>query len=244
MAVLRSNLAIYWKLHASYNERIIRLYDSKTISYGSYIEFYYYQAPKLTFSPQRIYYQKARRGTRKSFSLTRSRESVYRLSEANVYRHGNYKPVFFTLTTKDQCTEYKESNRKIKGLIRRLNHYLGYQVKYLIVPELHEKGGIHYHGIFFNVPYIPVRVFRFDIWKHGYIDLQLPKKIKSVSRYLAKYITKEFSENTPLHTKLYFTSRGLYRPIQEFDYKPITGTIKNRVETPHVVITKTFVKEK
>jgi len=219
--------------------RIKNIYDTKIISYGSYKDHYHYNQIKLSFSNERQDYTKARTGSKKHFSLARARENVYRIAAANVYRHGDFKPIFFTLTTTDQLTEYRVSNRKIKEFVRRFNHFLGYKVKYIIVPEAHKTGAIHYHGIFFNMPFVDIIYFKNHLWKNGYVDLQLPKKIKNTSAYLVKYMTKEFSENTPIHTKLYFTSRGLYRPESSFDYEPVSGKIVKEIQLKKLKIIKT-----
>jgi len=238
MSVLRSTFNPFYKFHDPY-ERIKNLYDTKTISYGFYKDYYFYSQIKLSFSNKRADYTKSSSGTKENFSLARARENVYRIAAANVYRHGNFKPIFFTLTTKDQLSEHKISNRKIKSFIRRFNTFLGYKIKYIIIPEAHKSGAIHYHGIFFNMPYVDIIYFKNNIWKHGYVDLQLPKKIKNTSAYLAKYMSKDYSTKTPLNTKLYFTSRGLYRPEISFDYSPVSGKILSEKQLKKVTIIKT-----
>jgi len=200
-----------------YNDRIKNLYYIKNIHYGAHIESYIYHAVKVTFKAQRDNYQKATTGEKKDYSLARARESVYRIAEANIGQHGRYNPIFFTLTTADQISERKESNRKIKQMARRLKMYLGYKPQYLIVPELHDSKAIHYHGIFFNIPYIDVQYFRHYIWRYGYIDFKLPRNIRSTSAYLAKYLTKSYKQAIPLHQKCYFTSRGMLKPETHFD---------------------------
>jgi len=230
---LRAKLFTY----SRYDDRIKNIYYIKNIHYGTYLDAYHYKTIKLVFKTDRENYAKNQQGTKKDYSLQRARENLYRLVAANTNQHGPYKPIFFTLTTSDQLTSRKESNRKIKQACRRLKNYLGYSPKYVIVPELHESGAIHYHGVFFNLPYIDIEYFRHSLWGYGYVDLQLPRKIRSTAAYISKYLTKAYKNAIPLNQKTYFSSRGLNRPVvllDSIDYsaynKPQTTiTLKNVV---------------
>lgn len=225
------------------DKRIKNIYHIKNIYYGDYTDSYSYKKTKVTFSEERPFFRKASRGTKSDFSLQRARENVYRIAQANIRRHGDYKPVFVTLTTKDQISEYRQSNRKIKQLARRMKEYLGYKVKYLLVPELHKSGAIHYHGIFFNIPFIPVQDFRFRIWKYGYVDLKVSTRIRDTAAYLAKYLTKSYKENIPLNQKTYFTSRGLFYPLTAFDSLTPRGRVLREVKLKEVTIKKIKCKK-
>jgi len=55
------------------------------------------------------------------------------------------------------------------------------------------------------------------LWPHGTIDLQVAKSLRSSGAYIAKYITKELTDSRLFGQKLYFTSRGLKRPIHSWD---------------------------
>jgi len=192
---------------------IKRLYTVKNIYYGSHIESIEYFKIQATFNATRLDYSKNQTGQKKQYSLYRAKDRIFKIIEANIGRHGPYKPIFFTLTTKDQLTDHRASNRKIKELIRRLNVYTNSKIKYVAVPELHESGAIHYHGCFFNLPFIDIQHFYNYLWGYGHVDLQVSKSINSMGAYLAKYITEDFSINTPLHTKTYMASRGLYQQV-------------------------------
>jgi len=219
MALSRARRVNRYKfLSSTLDSKVNRVYYVKNVYYGSYCDTYDYRTVKVSFKSNRGDYKKKKQSKKSDFSVYRARERVYRIVRANEERQkkSKRKSVFFTLTTKDQITSHKQSNAKIKGFIRRLNHYLGYKVKYIIVPELHKSNAIHYHGVFFNLPFIPVRVFSRDIWTHGYTDIQLPRKIRNVASYISKYLTKDFQANTPKNTKTYFCSRGLKLPQEDF----------------------------
>lgn len=220
MALTRSrklNRALFRNSNFS---KINHLYTIRNTHYGRFCDSIEYNTVKATFKQVRDNYTKTQKGKKSDRSLWRAREKIYQLVEGNLGRDGR-KPIFFTLTQKDQETNLRISNAKIKALMRRLKVFLGYSPKYLIVPEFHKSGAIHYHGVFFNLPYIHVKKFRHDLWKQGYVDLQLPKKIKSVARYLAKYLTKDTLVNLPKNEKTYFCSRDLIRPVLHYtDSKP------------------------
>lgn len=213
----RNSLLVRATLRHSKFSNIKRIYLSKQIYYGAYIENYDYTKVKVTFRNERESYCKKATGQKSYYSLARAREKIYRIVEGNIYRHGEYKPVFFTLTYKEGTEDVKQANRDIKAFIRRLNNHVGYSIRYIIVPERHISGLIHFHGVFFNLPFIDIIRFKTDIWKKGYVDLQVPKKIKKVSAYLAKYLSKDVKKNLDKNEKSYFSSRGLRYPQETYD---------------------------
>jgi len=239
MALTEYRKAEYKRINTS-PSTIKRLYTIKNIYYGAYIESTEYFKIKATFNSTRLDFGKNAKGSKREYSVTRAKDRLYKLVEANIGRHGKYQPIFFTLTSRDQCTEYKQSNRKIKEHIRRLNRYTNSKIKYLAVPELHKSGAIHYHGVFFNLPFIDIQYYHNYLWGYGHVDLQVSRDIKSMGAYMAKYLTKDFQVNTPLHTKTYFTSRGLLSPTEEFTVQEPQGTLYE-LET---FINTSFVKIK
>lgn len=220
----RNRLLARAELRHSRLSTVKRLYFVKNVRYGTYCDSTEYNKIQITHTQNRIDFAKGKKGTKSVRSLWRAREKVYQLVESNIRR--TPKAIFFTLTSKDQEKDLRQSNRKIKALMRRIKKFIGQSPKYLIVPELHVSGAIHYHGVFFNVPFIHVKQFRFELWKEGYVDLQLPKKIKSVSRYLAKYLTKDTLCNIPKNEKVYFCSRHLARPQVDYTNQKPDDTIK------------------
>lgn len=220
-----------------------KVYYIKNVYYGRYCDTYDYRTVKVSYKQAERTYRPPRPYKRSDFALARAREKLYRIVIANTERFANSKKtrtVFFTLTTKDQIKDHKESNKKIKSFVRRLNEYCGFKIYYLIVPELHKSNAIHYHGIFFNLPYIPIRTFSREIWGYGHTDLQLPKSIRNIASYISKYLTKSFSENTPKNTKTYFCSRGLIQPKEDYTDSYPSGII----ETHEITVHRAYLKIK
>jgi len=227
-----------FELRNSRFSRVKTAYFIKNVFYGEYVDTYDYYKIHCSFKNEREDYAKHTEGFKSLKSLFRAKERIFRIVQGNIVQE--YKPIFFTLTSADQETDLRESNKKIKAFIRRLNDYLGYNLKYIVVPERHKSGAFHYHGVFFNVPYVNVVFFRHNIWKYGYVDLKIPRKIKSVARYLTKYFTKDTLTNLGKNDKSYFTSRNLVLPSTELTNNHPSGTlsIEEIIKTKQGIIIK------
>lgn len=87
-------------------------------------------------------------------------------------------------------------------------------LKYISIWERQERGAIHYHVIMFNLPFIKAKKIE-EIWKNGFIKINLikdeDKATGSVSTYLTKYFVKDIEERVR-EKKAYFSSRNLKKP--------------------------------
>jgi len=235
MANTRARIVTKTLLNVTHFSKINRVYFLKTVEYGSFIDQYDYHKVRLSFKSDRTNYFKNEKNKKSQRSLNRVRSMIYRIVQGNLEQ--KHKSVFFTLTFAKGKKSLKSSNKTIKSFIRRLKSYLGESPKYIIVPELHKSGNIHYHGVFFGLPYINILDFKNKIWRNGSVDLQLPKQIKSVARYLCKYMTKDTIENLPINQKSYFTSRNLRVPIttfDDFDHERIIKPLELTITQQHI----------
>lgn len=99
---------------------------------------------------------------------------------------------------------------------------------YLLIPEKHKSGAIHFHGVFgksklnfseaVNPKGQPMKrkgeqVFHLDDWTAGFSDCEkIRDKIKT-SSYMTKYITKDLMTDPSMYHKArYIRSRGLKEP--------------------------------
>ena len=87
-------------------------------------------------------------------------------------------------------------------------------LKYISIWERQERGAIHYHVIMFNLPFVEAKKLE-EIWKNGFIKINLikdeDKATGSVSTYLTKYFVKDIAERVR-EKKAYFSSRNLEKP--------------------------------
>jgi hypothetical protein len=103
--------------------------------------------------------------------------------------------------------------------IQRLNEHLNgrkckAQIKYVVVPEFQKRGAIHYHVLFFNLPYIKANELR-KIWKHGFIKVNAIDQVDNVGAYISKYMGKGVEDKRMYGKKCCWGSRGLLEPLEQ-----------------------------
>jgi hypothetical protein len=160
----------------------------------------------------------------KTRALQRTKNNVYNLISTNAWfwkrNDGSvFLPCFLTLTFKENITNIKEGNYLHSKFIKRLNYYVyktkKTQLKYLSVIEFQKKTrkAIHYHIVFFNLPYIHKKELA-EIWDLGFILIKALNPHQNVAGYLTKYITKSNFDPRLDGKKRYMCSRKLLKPIE------------------------------
>jgi len=149
-------------------------------------------------------------GIRRPFSIDRARQRIRRLISCNTSKMD----IFCTFTFADRTMkDIKTANRHWTLFVKRLNTYLKFKVKYVAVVEFQPRSGvIHYHAVFFNLPYIPNDQFA-KIWSHGFIKMNAIKNIRNIGAYVSKYLQKGVVDARLFNEKVYFASRGLVKPF-------------------------------
>lgn len=164
-------------------------------------------------------------GRARDVALNRARKKIRRLINANVYRHPDengqvFKPVFMTLTFAENQTDVDEANKAFKRFIRKINgHVYGRGqtgLKYVTVIEFQKRGAVHYHCVFFNLPYLASGTIA-ELWGQGYIKVNAMKKrdgtnCDNVGAYVTKYMQKELDDERLHKRKCYLVAQGLYQP--------------------------------
>lgn len=154
-------------------------------------------------------------------SSSRAKKIIFNLISTNAwfwYKENNlaYLPVFLTLTHKENMTEIKHSNTLHTRFIKNLNYHIFHtnkvKIRYLSVIEFQKRGAIHYHIIFFNLPYIPKQELE-AIWGQGFVHIRKVDENKNVAKYLVKYLGKGNHDIRLYSKKRYSCSRGLLKPI-------------------------------
>lgn len=187
-------------------------------------------------------------------SARRSKRMIKRLIKANSFlwfkkkNYQPYLPITLTLTFKENITNLREANYEFTKFIRRLNYEVNQiekqnlklsNLKYLAVYELQERGAIHYHAIFFNLPYINNIYKRmYDIWNQGRImvggkkkgltKIKDHKRLEKIIDYFTKYIQKSVLENKNPRQKKYIASKGLLKPM-ESSFVEVVNLVKSKL---------------
>jgi len=212
------------------HSRISKVYNKKLIAYGDIIDILQYRETKITFkhdeNSTRKGFKNNETGNRRSDSIARTRQNIYRITHCNCFQHGQFQPIFFTITFAENITSLQFANHEFKKFMKRLNYRIGHKLKYLFVPEFQKRGAVHYHGVFFNLPFIDKREIE-DIWGHGYTRIETIKKIKDVGAYIAKYLGKETFDNRLFGQRILLTSRGLFRPIELYGSQDVDNYVSN-----------------
>ena len=164
-------------------------------------------------------------------NIARARSKVFELAYCNEW------DFFFTGTldkSKYDRTNLEKFHHDIVEWIRAFNRYHKTDIKFLLVPELHEDGqSWHMHGLLKGIPveflhqfqigdkmgkYIADKVKNGEVvynWpayakKFGFCDLEPVKNHEAVCKYVTKYMNKNLGKSvSEIGAHLYYHSRGL-----------------------------------
>jgi hypothetical protein len=203
---------------------------AKLILSGNTLEIYLYSTPvqydfgnepkpKLyTGNKDEKYKQLNKEG-----SVRRTRRNIRQLVRANGWQwkkdNGNpYTPVFITFTFAENITDLTEAHQFFKRFIHRFNYHVfgrgKTQLKYICVPEFQKRGAVHYHVIFFNLPFIEnIYDTVKAVWSYGHHITETIKTPEILAQYICKYITKELLDSRLKGRKRILCSQGLLKPL-------------------------------
>lgn len=149
---------------------------------------------------------------------SRARANVRRLALANDFRW------FVTLTIDPQKIDSYDAAAVTKRLGQWLsNHVKRSGLKYVLVPERHKSGRIHYHG-FFNdvVTAVPSGrtdkaghpIFNLPEWDYGFTTaIELYGDYHAAVGYTCKYIGKDSEK---IGGRWYYSGGKLEKPVEKF----------------------------
>jgi len=172
-------------------------------------------------------------------TLLRSQTKIRRLINANAFVYGCM-PIFVTYTFAKNITDVKQANKCFTEHIVKLKRKHFEHLRYVAVPELQKRGAVHYHVIYFDLPYIPniKKIFEYN-WQHGFLQIKAVKKINNIGAYISKYFTKDWELKREKGQKAYFTSLKLFQPelYRSLDKVPDCDTMTKEC-------TKEFISER
>lgn len=218
------------------NKKKLKIYNKKLVKSGNIIELYEYEKPiqegyenNNSQGRSSVAEEEEQKQNRLRVQQ-RAKRDLKRIinSNAGQWADGNgeiYSPKFLTLTFKENVTDVKSANKDFDLFKRRLNRYLGYRIKYLVVVEFQKRGAVHYHVVIFNIRYIPVNELA-KIWSNGFIKLNKIEEVDNIGAYVSKYMGKGSSDDRLIGEKSYFSSRGLHKPEEIKENSLIEGIIK------------------
>lgn len=194
--------------------KLIRSTHKKIIICGNYIEQFEYERPLYWgFQGKPILSERGETKERTDSSIARARQKLYRIILSNIDEKQKYKNLFATFTFKKNVKDLKTANYEYKKFIKRFYFFMKNKYKYITVVEFQKRGAIHYHTLFFNVPYIKNLHLKIEeLWGQGQTNLKSITEIKNISAYLAKYIRKGFFDKRLSRNKAYFCSRTCRYP--------------------------------
>lgn len=207
-------------------------YTTKVKLYRDKKQVYYFEKPILLgSSPSEETIQK-RVKARKTFetasedsiqkTVNRNRVQIYDLATMNDW---DYFVTFTFNPSKVDSYDYENTSTKLSTWLKNLRR-LNPDMKYVVVPEMHESGRYHFHGLVSNVDSSQFidstkwdkkgrTIYNWGSYKMGWSTVTEIGHNESAVKYLTKYITKDSIQVTK-NKKRYWTSRNLNRPTVAF----------------------------
>lgn len=129
---------------------------------------------------------------------------------------------FFTLTiSPDHCDRHDDQlvQSKVKSWLNNIRRHNS--VGYIIVPERHKDGALHFHGVMTNPPFPLIdsnhkdrsgrTIYHTPAYTMGFHDFTEIGNLDAVSQYVRKYISKSFYSQEKFK-KRFWASRNLIKP--------------------------------
>lgn len=208
----------------------VKFSSKKLIISGNIFELYLFDEPRrvdplphstnTTPSPTK---PKEKKQQREKRSIYRSKKKLIRLINSNVRFHFNSEtgkphiPLFVTFTFAKNMQDMKLANYKFTKFIQRFNYEVfgtkKARLAYVVAIEFQKRGAIHYHAIFFNLPFVEnLKDILSEVWTEGFTDYEIVKNnITDVGNYITKYMHKENSDPRLVGKKCYFSSKSLFK---------------------------------
>lgn len=226
-----------------FNARI-KMYPNDILKYTVFNKLIYNpdKAELLNKTNKRDDYTKSDDPITRDDSLKRSKDKIFDIA----FMNSDLWQYMVTLTLdKDKIDRYdkKDINKKLKKwlghLVERNN------VNYLIIPELHKDGAVHFHGLIsgnlkleFSNHYDKNNrpIYNLLNWKYGFSTcVPLDDNKVAVCKYITKYVTKS---TTKILGNIYYCGgysikRDVPSVYQNIDYNTFNG---NEFDVPNTNI--------
>lgn len=171
-----------------------------------------YNPDKLPTESKRKDYSKDKNETRPD-SLKRAVDKIFDIAYLNDFEY------FVTLTLNGAFVnryDVLEVGKKLKNWLR--NQKQRKDAKYIIVPELHKDGAIHFHGLMSGRFHVTDSgkhtckgqvIYNLEDWTLGYTTaVRIYGEKVAISRYICKYVTKDTKK---IFGNVYFAGGDIVR---------------------------------
>ncbi len=233
----RKNHGSYLNLIIGINKQksCVKEYTKKAVISGDIVEIYEYDKPILEgyekLEKEKIHGRsstasKDEKVLNRQRVQNRARRDLKRLINSNAGRHFDeqtgeiYSPKFLTFTFADNVTDLDQANREWKKFRLRLEYRLKKKLEYVVVVEFQKRGAVHYHAVFFNLPFTPAKVIS-QVWGQGFIKINRIEEVDNIGAYVSKYMGKNVEDDKLIGEKCYFSSRGLLKPVEVTDKESV-----------------------
>lgn len=186
----------------------------------------------------------------------RTRHQIYAIRrKIKGYAFSNNFRWFVTLTfnpEKVDSFDYETAKNTLLKWCRRMrDRYKRFD--YLMIPELHKSGAVHFHGLLGNIPAHFVKainpktgepiirhgrqVYNLMEWEYGFSDCEEIESPERAASYITKYVTTALLTDKKMYNKKrYFNSQGLANPVVTFG---MSDNVELDVFTPNFGIIET-----
>jgi len=152
-----------------------------------------------------------RRIQRRNDNTNTLRNNVRRVIEANASCREQI-PKFITYTFAENITDIDIALRRWSSYQKTMRRRFG-KLKYVSVVEFQKRGAVHFHVLYFNLPYVPrLKEVIAKTWDVGFTQVKAIRSVRSLASYVSKYMTKDIDPRLN-GRKAYFTSKNLVRPF-------------------------------
>jgi len=158
---------------------------------------------------------KEQQATKRRDNAQRSRNAFRRLVSANL--RDNENPIFCSFTFNEEFKQLRDTARFFNIFTTRMRRVFGTEFRYIAVPEFQKSGRVHYHALFWGLPFYIASRERQDrtiakIWHKGFVDIIETDGSPKLASYMAKYMTKAVLDPKLWCQKAYFASKNVFRP--------------------------------
>ena len=204
-----------YKFNNNYYRIIINKMNKRKDSYRMFSLRWNLDKPKFDF----IEYEYDEKNINDEESVLRSRLNSVQRTKAVVreYAHCNEFNYFVTFTfdsNKIDRYDYNLLKKRITQFFNDFKKRYQHNFKYLIVPEFHRDGAIHFHGLLYiDESELKINSNGYFTWsryekRFGFISLSKIVDKEKIANYIAKYITKDV-DIIEKYKNRYFCSVGL-----------------------------------